>query len=104
MWRPSLDARATSRPDGEMVIEPMGESMWKDADWLKVSDSKAEAGPWVDMTGAAALQMRYRSVVTSEHALEVWPLAEDSLAAVVDVACPSAQCVLRRSYIPHLSA
>ena len=30
-------------------MDPTGESMWKDADWLKVSDSKAEVGAWLDI-------------------------------------------------------
>lgn len=55
MCRPSLEARTTSRPLGEMDKAPTGCSSLKEASWPKVSLSKAEDGPRWGIVGSNAI-------------------------------------------------
>ena len=41
-WRPSFEARTTSRPPGDMDIEPTGCSTWNELSSPNVGLSKAE--------------------------------------------------------------
>lgn len=41
-WRPSLEAKTTSRPQGDIDIEPTGCSTWKELSSPNVGLSKAE--------------------------------------------------------------
>ncbi len=41
----TYDARTTSRPHGEIDIEPTGCLMWKERSWPNVSLLNAEMGP-----------------------------------------------------------
>lgn len=44
IWRPSLEARTTSRPHGDMDAEPTGCSTWKELSSPNVGLSKADVG------------------------------------------------------------